>query len=44
MECNAFGTVMYIYIFGHMKLRLGKMMLIGNEGLEKGAGGALWLE
>ena len=30
----------HVYIFGHMKLRLGKMVLIGNESLEEGAGDA----
>ena len=30
--------------FSHVRLGLGKMVLIGNEGLEEGAGDALQLE
>ena len=39
LVCNS-----HLYIFIHMKLRLGKMVLVGIEGLEEGAVGALWLE
>ena len=34
----------HLYIFGHIKSRLGKMMLIDNESLEEGDGDALLLE
>ena len=37
-----FGS--HLYIFGHIKSRLGKMVLINNESLEEGDGDALRLE
>ena len=34
----------HVYIFGHIKSRSGKMVLIYNESLEEHDGDALWLE